>query len=302
MIDTLAENGTVTEVMCGPDLTYLLEDSALFLQTEYKVLQNQTAACFVQCMRMLNNGRVQLYYAAGRYRALSALMDGLNARRVLSVGLSLLAGVLEVRNNGFLECQNLLVCPERIFVDTADWKVKLIYVPLGRHQYDSYSAFEQTLRETLLRLVSQPEVQLLPEVAGMARDLAGGRVSLEEIYRKYREQPQEPARPAPDPAAHRPGLRIVSMNQRAPFDLQVTKNQFVVSREPGFDGTIPFADTISAPHCKFIWDGSQYTVTDMDSLNGTFLNREPLTAQKPAPLKNGDMLRLADWDFQVVIG
>ena len=91
------------------------------------------------------------------------------------------------------------------------------------------------------------------------------------------------------------------MSFPTPFDLQVTADRFTIGREKA-DGLIPFADTISAPHCEIRWDGESYTVTDLDSTNGTYLNQKRVAARQAGPLNNGDVLRLADCDFRVVIG
>ena len=45
----------------------------------------------------------------------------------------------------------------------------------------------------------------------------------------------------------------------------------------------------------------QYMITDLKSANGTYVNRVRLTPEQPHQIKNGDIIRLANSDFQVVI-
>lgn len=72
-MNSLIENGYIRELECGANFSYVLEDGSTFLSTEYKVLQSQTDSCFVKCMKMLYNGKIQLctlkteYPSAGSY-------------------------------------------------------------------------------------------------------------------------------------------------------------------------------------------------------------------------------------------
>ena len=58
---------------------------------------------------------------------------------------------------------------------------------------------------------------------------------------------------------------------------------------------------ISRMHCKIIRQGEQYAVVDLKSANGTYLNGIRLQANQATPIKNGDVIRLANSDFRVVI-
>ena len=64
---TLKDNGIVEEIACGNNFGYLLSDSKYFANTDYKVLQSQTSGIFVPCMKMLFNGKIQIYYITDEY-------------------------------------------------------------------------------------------------------------------------------------------------------------------------------------------------------------------------------------------
>lgn len=51
---------------------------------------------------------------------------------------------------------------------------------------------------------------------------------------------------------------------------------------------------ISSKHAIISWDGSQHTLTDLGSTNGTFLNGERLVAHQPTVLNFGDSIQVAD--------
>jgi FHA domain-containing protein len=50
---------------------------------------------------------------------------------------------------------------------------------------------------------------------------------------------------------------------------------------------------VSRHHAEVHSDGTALTVTDLDSMNGTFLNDERLPARRATPLKAGDRVRFA---------
>ncbi len=67
-----------------------------------------------------------------------------------------------------------------------------------------------------------------------------------------------------------------------------------LGRLPGNDLVVPVA-SISGRHAAFrapTDDSEQWSIIDLGSTNGTFLNDEKLASQKPTPIPDGDYLRL----------
>ena len=58
---------------------------------------------------------------------------------------------------------------------------------------------------------------------------------------------------------------------------------------------------ISRRHCKIVKRGSGYAVVDLNSSNGTYLNGMQLFPGREYPVKNGDIIRMAISDFQIVM-
>lgn len=57
--------------------------------------------------------------------------------------------------------------------------------------------------------------------------------------------------------------------------------------------------TISRRHCRIARRGDSWTITDLESRHGTFLNGVQLEPQSPAPLAPGDLVRLGSCTFRV---
>lgn len=139
----------------------------------------------------------------------------------------------------------------------------------------------------------------------LSADLSNGTYSIEDIcaHIKGKTIPRggqsEPHREAVQTGL----LRIVAMNAPTHVEIAVTKDDFVIGKKAELcDGVIGFNKMISRSHCKFNQCGNRYTVTDLQSANGTYVNKVRLQPNQPFPIKDGDIVRLANSDFQVRIG
>lgn len=307
-MNSLVEKNIITEMACGANFAYVLSDNSTFLSTEYKVLQSQTSSSFVKCMKMLYNGKIQLYYLTSAYKPLTALFPSLDVERFLTITANLLSDIIEVKSNGFLACQNLDISFEHIYVDSATYKVSLIYLPINQKMFDDFSIFENELRISLVKLISGLSSLSSPKTIQLSSDLSNGALSLEDIHNRLKGG-VAPVRPTPsvDPDHTRSNqsagtLRVVSLNAPTRIEIVVTKDEFVLGKKAGqVDGVISFNDKISRVHCKINRNGNYYTITDLHSANGTYINHVRLQSDVPQPIKNGDVIRMANSDFQIVL-
>lgn len=308
-MNILIEKGLISEMQCGANFAYILNDNTAFLSTEYKVLQSHANDCFVRSMKMMFNGHVQLYYLTKAYKPLSSMMSSIGANEFLTIIKNLLLDVIEVQNNGFLSCQNVDISFDKIYVNQSTYKVSLVYLPLNKHVFDDTSAFENELRTSLVKLISSSQTITSPKVTQLSSDLQNGMYSIEDIQKRIGSNHVEPRPgPGPDPNPD-PGptgllaeLKLVAMNAPTHFELEITKKpEFIIGKRDSNDGVISFNKMISRVHCKVTNNGDQYWITDLQSANGTFVNRVRLQPNQPHIIKNGDVVRLADSDFQVVV-
>ena len=304
-MNTLIETGQISEIDCGSNFAYVLNDNSIFLSTEYKVLQSQNGSCFVKCMKMLYNGKIQLYYLTSAYKSMYSIVSELDPDRFMTVISNLLADIIEVKNNGFLVCQNIDTAFERIYVDASTYKVSLIYLPLGKRLFDSYPVFENELRVRLVKLISGLSNISSPKIMRFASDLSNGSLSMEDLYNRVRHDPVPVSNARAAQPVNRPpeALCVISMNAPVRVELKVTKDEFLIGKSAAsVDGVISFNKMISRVHCKINRNIDLYTITDLQSANGTYVNRVRLQPNQPYPIKNGDIIRLANSDFQIVTG
>ncbi len=299
-MNALIENGILNEMSCGSNFAYVLSNNTFFLSTEYKVLQSQKNNCFVRCMKMLYNGKIQLYYLTGMYKPLSSLFPTLDAERFITIISNILSDIIEVKNNGFLSCQNIDIAFEHIFVDPATYKVSLIYLPLSQHMFGDTAYFEIELRTSLIKLISELSNLSSSKTIQLSSDLSNGGLTLEDLYNRLKGKGSV-SRTRTENSSVR-NVRIVSLNAPARVEIRITKDEFILGKKADkVDGVLSFNDKISRVHCKINRKDDQFFITDLHSANGTYVNRMRLQPEQPNPIKNGDVVRLANSDFQIVI-
>lgn len=309
-MNVLLENNFIEEMMCGSNFSYILNDNSSFLSTEYKVLQSQVNSCFVKCMKMMYNGKVQLYYLTNGLKTFASMITSLDAEGFMTVIANLFSDIIDVKHNGFLSCQNIDIAFERIYVDPSTYKVSLVYLPLSKRIYDDSSSFENEVRTGFVKLISGVSTLSTPKTMQFSADLSNGTLSIEDLFARVKGGKITSGGQShigqTDVGGGRDGsglLRIIAMNAPTRVEIAVTKDEFVIGKKAELcDGVIDFNKMISRSHCRINRRGNQYTITDLQSSNGTFVNKVRLQPNQPHPINNGDVIRLANSDFQVSIG
>jgi hypothetical protein len=83
---------------------------------------------------------------------------------------------------------------------------------------------------------------------------------------------------------------VIPFHSRSGAELK----ELVLGRGSSVDVIVPF-ETVSRRHARVTWDeAGQLTITDEDSKNGTFVNGKELAPNTPAPLNDGDQVKLGD--------
>lgn len=74
-----------------------------------------------------------------------------------------------------------------------------------------------------------------------------------------------------------------------------------MGKDASVDANASFNKSISRIHCAVDKIDGKFTVTDLGSTNGTFINGARLAPQVPYPIENGDILKLANTKFQIIL-
>ena len=92
--------------------------------------------------------------------------------------------------------------------------------------------------------------------------------------------------------------RLISLGSAE--DVEIDRELILIgsSREADF---ILQGRSVSRLHARIRAEGSRITLTDLNSLNGTFVNGEQITPNREVPLENGDRVTFADVEYQLNI-
>lgn len=294
------EKEFISEMDCGNNFAYILDNDVQFLSTEYKVLHNQGEDDFIKCVKLTYNGKLQFYYLIEGYKSLESILSILDIDMFMTIVSNVFSNIMDIKENGFLSCQNIDISINRIYIDPNTYKVKLIYLPVSKHFFQDESSFESKLRTELIELLSDMPFLNTDQIKQFIMDLSNRMLTLQELYNRMKNGVLFDVEKKKNTQGNQ--LQIVSINMSNKVVINVTKDEFVIGKKfDEVDGVISNNKMISRIHCKIIKNDSQYYILDLHSANGTYVNCVKLEENKPCLIKNGDIIRLANMDFKVLI-
>ncbi len=83
------------------------------------------------------------------------------------------------------------------------------------------------------------------------------------------------------------------------FSFYITKDEFVIGKSSDCDGVLSMNPTVSRHHCAIRRTGNVWTITDIGSSNGTYLDGLYLAPNQMNVLKNNSRIRISDMEFWV---
>lgn len=300
----IEEMNLATKIKYDNDFAYVLNNNDLFLSTEYKVIQSQTDDSFIKCMKLLYNGKIQLYYLTEECKSLESIISSINEENFIIVIINLFTSIMNVKNNGFLSIQNIDISFEHIFVENATYKVRLIYLPIYKEYDTNQFNFEKVLRNNLIKLVKDAPFMISPKIKQLLDNLENTNLSFDDLNIKLKENflSIKGTKKIINDSQHINHLKIVSINAPVYMEFNITKNEFILGfKKELVDGVISYNKKISRVHCKINKYENQYTIMDLDSSNGTYVNNIRLHPHNPYIIKNDDIVRLANSEFKVII-
>lgn len=202
----------LSEVVGANNISYILKDNKDFSVTGYKVMQNQSSSGLLRCAKIMYNGKIKLVYIVEGNKPLSHVATRLGVNELNAVIFNLIQRAMDIKANGFFRAENLELDFNKIFVDTSDYSVRLIYFPLSGGTTGKISAFENEFRVALINLFNSFPVFNAPQFQRLCSDLANGSLPLDVILKKLQDNingnnftPKiyEPSNAQPDYSAQR---------------------------------------------------------------------------------------------------
>lgn len=173
--------------------------------------------------------------------------------------------------------------------------------------FDSYAEFESELRSSIVKLADKVITSSNAKLDQFVQDLCNGSMSLEDVYNKSRRAETAPIVRSEERSQMMPGtsangsIKLVAMNAPSHFELVIDRDDAVIGKKQELvDMVIPFNRMISRKHCRITNRTGIYYINDEGSANGTFVNGVRLNPGQKAQINRGDIIRMADSDFQIV--
>ena len=298
-MSSLTEKGILQEMTCGANMAYILAKNVSVQPTEYKVMQNPNVNCLVKCMQMKYNGQDELYYLTAGMKGFLNVFLSSEPDNAANLTAALLKSVVELKNIGFLSCTNIDASLNNIYADFHTGRVRLIYLPIDQKFYSDEITFENELRSALVRRIDELPGSS-PKLSKMRQLLINATLSLPDIVNGGGGSTPNPPNPDPVPVKEYK-LILTAINAPAPLQLVIDRSEYRIGKNPDMEGVVTFNKFIGRMHCMILKNGSGFSVVDLNSKNGTFINQSRLSPQQPYGLITGDVLRLANSDFQVSI-
>ncbi len=271
----------------GNNLVYILNKADLISPTEYKVMESFDDI-FVKMIRTLIDGRSALYYLTDEYRPVLSIASKIGNAGIISVIRSIIESASKLKSNGFLTCKNADASTEHIYVMKNTYKTAFLYLPVRETLYEDEAEFEKDLRKTLVRLAKSANEKDEECITEIIRNLEDSTIPLGEVFKvkKIIEN-------------NKKAIWLEGLDDAQGTVIDITKDEFIIGKWADVaDGVISFNKMVSRIHCKINIKDGKYSVTDLKSANGTFVNGIRLMANKPFPIKKGDTIRLADSRFR----
>lgn len=291
--------GNQIKELCYEDnISYLLENESLFQTTEYKVLCHQRNSVFVETSKMILNGKIQIYYFTSKYIPLNMELKDAQLADLLAVLERIYSSLLEIKKIGFLSLKNIVTEIDHVFVNPDTNSIKWIYLPISNELNKSEAICENemlsSLKRQLKKLLSVKEGEVLDEILleGFSIEQTLARVKNRTILSVCKEQRKN----------NHLQLIIQARDEKNPLRLIDNKDEYLIGRKASaVDGVIVSSKLVGRVHCKIIRNNFGFSVADLQSTNGTFVNGERVHPNTVATLSDGDILRLANEEFLIKV-
>lgn len=305
----LAQESLLMELKCGTNVSYVLSDNNVFFMTGFKVLQGLEKSGFLRCVKASFNGQIQLIYLTktdhSELKSFKSMLHSLDAEAFAAILKNVISGIVQAKTVGFLHCPNIETSVDHIYVDPKTYAVYLIYLPIMEYcAAEDISEFETELRAGMIQLIDSLPGFRVGTTLQLRAALTDGSKTLEDIVRGGGAAPEpDLGGTMPDPGSVTTSrMTLESIKHPTRFRCEIPNGTVILGNVGEYaDIEIPGSPYIGRRHCKIIFLGGNYLVSDQDSKNHTYLNGKMLAPHHREVLHDGDELRLAGSTFRVHI-
>lgn len=288
------------------------DDSDSVHRLALKKLINIDHDAIIPASVFYKNGNIRLLYAVDGLRSLSLIKGQLRSDKIIDL-LHDFGRVLKfIEDDAFISREMIDLSMDNIYYDPEDGRLKVCIIPIMNPDQEAGAfAWNSKLFEILLDVFKrvtdhQPSEADLPLYDALnelykARESEASvkYICLEKVLEKLGRGSQGVSATK----AYISDDQLIEIRYKGElgvFSFYAMKENFVIGKEDGCDGCIKNNSAISRRHCAIErLDGHLY-VSDLGSLNHTYVNGQILTTDEKVELHDHDILRLADMEFEII--
>ncbi len=290
------KNGVVKQLAGYDTPIYLIKNNNDFSTTEYKMMGNLNS--LLRCRKSSLDGNLQIVFLKNGYSPLSLLKPQINEEKLTVIIGEICDALIEINSNGFMNCSNVVFSEDMIFVNPLDWTTRLVYIPVTHTGYANSSPILE-LNTFFLSLTENDDL-VSPQLSNAIRFFSGTSpdATLEDIKHFYKDLLQRKKVENEKEEKKPPKSKVLyakSKDAGIEAAFRIDQPRFVIGRKKSVvDGLMPNNPSLGRAHCEIVKENNQFYVSDLGSVNGTYVNSKRLIPGERAELHDGDVLRLSN--------
>ncbi|MDO4491467.1 MAG: FHA domain-containing protein [Lachnospiraceae bacterium] len=268
---------------------FLINSENLLNKEALRFLREDSAEDLIPCRWIRFNDKIKLAYFEEGYTSLTTVIRSMTLEQLCEIGTRLLKLVLRLENTELLTPENLTLDTDSIYIGE-DHSLHCIYVPV------------ELPEESLLNPIYIKRIYAILEE--MCEAVSEGADIWRRMEYEKANNPggwKELVGILDDPYAETSNMiYLKGINTPTEVVFQVGQEEFLIgSDRNSVDGFIAAENEISPVHARIFWDENGFSVMDMDSAGGTYVNDQRIDPMTKVRFGFGSILRFAEYTFSV---
>ena len=256
-------------------------------------MKKQNNGQFVDCYRLTFNGKPQFVYLLGGLQPADIYLKLLNGEKAAAVIRNIFKGLLAIESVGFLDIGKTDCRLNRIFIEPKTLAAKFIYLPVQTINNVAGLYVLQNLRDRLIDCMVKTSHADVPEVRSIIGVLNNPSfMTLSAICKALTEDGHQ------TDVANASVSELLLISRKRNIRIAIAPKEFILRRRDVAEGN----KKVGRQHARIFFEREKWYVEDLDSTNGTSVNGHIVTPGIPVEIRPGDILGLADEQYDIEKG
>ena len=309
-------------------ISFVLENESIFNYAGYKVIKGQEELQFINPGKLLQNGKVKLIYNISKYKPLSSLLEDMDSEKYVHIICDIYNSIKELSLNGFIRIENTIINNEEVFVNVKESSVHLICLPLIEPViYLNIEEFHKNFKSNIMETTERYTHLKSPFIEELIKNLNGDTLKninftvrskkhneiAEEVFNENSHEPEKKKVSLLEKIFNKNkktylkeeikevnNIKLESLDLDRQIIFNIDKDSYTIGKHENLvDGLIMDDNTISRLHCRITKEKKQYYITDLGSLNGTYVNNRKINENNIVSINKGDIIKISRINFIV---